>query len=131
MLGVFIHVMGDALNNIGVIVAAVIVWKASGEGRYYADPAVGVFIALMILFSALPLAKKSGGFLLQTAPGNINLDDIKHDIEKVRDTLCTRLNLTTTRADTGMCMSRFLGSSPSTSCTSGNWTSANPSHPHT
>lgn len=83
MLGVFTHVMGDAFNNIGVIVAAVIVWKASSEHRYYADPAVGVFIAFMILFSAIPLVKSSGAILLQIAPGGINLDDIKHDIEMV------------------------------------------------
>ncbi|ESU16384.1 hypothetical protein SNK03_009575 [Fusarium graminearum] len=83
MLGVFIHVLGDAINNIGVIIAAVIIWKVKGQGRYYADPAVGVFISLMILASAVPLVKNSGAILLQTAPRGINLDDIKHDIEKV------------------------------------------------
>ncbi|KAH6895847.1 cation efflux protein [Thelonectria olida] len=83
MLGVFKHVMADAFNNIGVIIAAVIVWKVPGEGRYYADPAAGVFIAFMILLSALPLVKKSGAFLLQIAPGGINLDDIRHDIEMI------------------------------------------------
>ncbi|KAI5463743.1 cation efflux protein [Mariannaea sp. PMI_226] len=83
MLGVFIHIMGDAINNVGVIIAAVIIWKASGEGRYYADPAVGVFIALMILLSAIPLVKNSGAILLQIAPSGISLGDIKHDIEMI------------------------------------------------
>ncbi|KAM0185710.1 hypothetical protein ACHAPA_011882 [Fusarium lateritium] len=83
MMGVFIHVLGDAINNIGVIIAAVIIWKAKGEGRYYADPAVGVFISLMILLSAIPLVKNSGTILLQTAPKGINLEDIKHDMEKI------------------------------------------------
>ncbi|KAF4469635.1 zinc cadmium resistance [Fusarium albosuccineum] len=83
MMGVFIHVLGDAINNIGVIIAAVIIWKAEGEGRYYADPAVGVFIAIMILLSAIPLVKNSGDILLQIAPGGIRLEDVKHDIEKI------------------------------------------------
>ncbi|KAG8667056.1 hypothetical protein FPOAC1_011878 [Fusarium poae] len=83
MLGVFIHVLGDAINNVGVIIAAVIIWKVEGQGRYYADPAVGVFISLMILASAVPLIKNSGAILLQTAPRGINLEDIKHDIEKI------------------------------------------------
>ncbi|KAG8360889.1 hypothetical protein FVEN_g1815 [Fusarium venenatum] len=83
MLGVFIHVLGDAINNVGVIIAAVIIWKAEGQGRYYADPAVGVFISFMILASAVPLVKNSGAILLQTAPRGINLEDIKHDIEKI------------------------------------------------
>ena len=83
MLGVFIHVLGDAINNVGVIIAAVIIWKIEGERRYYADPAVGVFISIMILLSAIPLVKNSGAILLQTTPKGINLEDVKHDIEKV------------------------------------------------
>ncbi|KAH7238569.1 cation efflux protein [Fusarium tricinctum] len=83
MMGVLIHVLGDAINNIGVITAAIIVWKAKGEGRYYADPAVGVFISIMILLSAIPLVKNSGTILLQTAPRGISLEDIKHDMEKI------------------------------------------------
>ncbi|KAF5656416.1 zinc cadmium resistance [Fusarium circinatum] len=83
MLGVFIHVLGDAINNIGVIIAAVLIWQLKGEGRYYADPAVGVFISLMILLSAIPLVKKSGAILLQTAPNGVNPEDVKHDIEMI------------------------------------------------
>ncbi|KAF5985295.1 zinc cadmium resistance [Fusarium coicis] len=83
MLGVFIHVLGDAINNIGVIIAAVLIWQLKGEGRYYADPAVGVFISLMILLSAIPLVKKSGAILLQTAPEGVNPEDVKRDIEMI------------------------------------------------
>ncbi|RSM18427.1 hypothetical protein CDV31_002752 [Fusarium ambrosium] len=83
MMGVFIHILGDAVNNLGVIIAALIIWKAEGEGRYYADPAVGVFIAFMIFLSAIPLVRNSGAILLQIAPGGISLEDVKHDIEKI------------------------------------------------
>nr|RBQ93026.1 hypothetical protein FVER53263_06383 [Fusarium verticillioides] len=83
MLGVFIHVLGDAINNIGVIIAAVLIWQLKGEGRYYADPAVGVFISLMILLSAIPLVKKSGAILLQTAPEGVNPEDVKRDIKMI------------------------------------------------
>lgn len=83
MMGVFIHILGDAVNNLGVIIAALIIWKVEGEGRYYADPAVGVFIAVMIFLSAIPLVRNSGAILLQIAPGGISLEDVKHDIEKV------------------------------------------------
>jgi Co/Zn/Cd efflux system component len=57
MMGVLIHVMGDALNNIGVIIASTVIWKAKYEGRYYADPAVSMGIAIMILLSSIPLGK--------------------------------------------------------------------------
>lgn len=96
MLGVFIHVLGDAINNIGVIIAAVLVWQLKGEGRYYADPAVGVFISLMILLSAIPLLKKSGAILLQTAPKGVNPEDVKNDIEMVTaySSFCSEPRLT-------------------------------------
>lgn len=83
MLGVLIHVIGDAINNVGVIVSALVIWKTEGENRYYIDPAIGVFIAVMIFLTALPLTKHSGGILLQIAPGGIDMDDVKHDIEMV------------------------------------------------
>ena len=55
MMGVLLHVLGDALNNVGVIIAGLVIWLAKYEGRYYADPAAGVGIALLILASAVPL----------------------------------------------------------------------------
>lgn len=83
MVGVVVHVIGDAINNIGVIISALVIWKAEGDGRFYVDPAIGVFIAVMIFLTAIPLTKNSGGILLQIAPDGINLDDVKHDIEMV------------------------------------------------
>lgn len=82
MLGVLIHVIGDAINNVGVIIAALIIWRCHGEGRHYADPAVSVFIAIMIFLTAIPLTKRSGTILLQTGPSLVKVDDVRSDIEK-------------------------------------------------
>lgn len=54
-MGVLVHVAGDAVNNIGVIIAGVVIWKTSSPNRFYIDPAVGVAIAIMILISSIPL----------------------------------------------------------------------------
>ncbi|KAG5931550.1 hypothetical protein E4U60_006009, partial [Claviceps pazoutovae] len=83
LFGVFVHVVGDAINNVGVIIAALIIWRTDSPSRYYADPAVGVFIAIMIFLTALPLTKSSGSILLQIAPDGIDLGDVKHDIEMI------------------------------------------------
>ncbi|KAG5937441.1 hypothetical protein E4U59_004370 [Claviceps monticola] len=83
LFGVFVHVVGDAINNVGVIIAALIIWRTDSQSRYYADPAVGVFIAIMIFLTALPLTKSSGSILLQIAPDGIDLGDVKHDIETI------------------------------------------------
>lgn len=83
VLGVLIHVMGDALNNVGVIIAALIIWLTKSSARFYADPAVSLWIALMILFSAIPLTKRSGNILLQSAPPGVKIEDIKKDLESI------------------------------------------------
>lgn len=83
LLGVLIHVVGDAINNVGVIVAALIIWKTDSPARYYADPSIGIFIAIMIILTAVPLTKSSGSILLQVAPSGIDAEDIKHDIEMI------------------------------------------------
>merc|ERR1712093_399253 len=82
MMGVLVHLIGDAINNIGVIIAAAVIWKAKYEGRFYADPGVSMGIAIMILLSALPLVRNSGTILLESVPLGVNLDDVKHDLEK-------------------------------------------------
>ncbi|KAF1737892.1 Zinc/cadmium resistance protein [Beauveria bassiana] len=83
MMGAFLHVVGDAINNVGVIISALIIWRVEGEKKYYADPAIGVFIAIMIFFTAIPLTKKAGRILMQTAPEEIDIKDIKEDIEMI------------------------------------------------
>lgn len=55
MLGVLIHVLGDAANNVGVIIAALVIWLTTYPARYYADPAVSMAIAIVILSTSLPL----------------------------------------------------------------------------
>ncbi|KAL2375176.1 hypothetical protein RJZ57_000307 [Blastomyces gilchristii] len=83
VMGVLLHVIGDAINNIGVIIAALVIWKATHEGRYYADPGVSLGIGILILVTAIPLVKNSGSILLDTVPLGVNLDDVQHDLETI------------------------------------------------
>ena len=83
ILGVLTHLLGDALNNIGVIISALIIYLVHSPKRFYADPAASLFIALSILMTAIPLTKRSGAILLQSAPPGVKLDDVKHDLEAI------------------------------------------------
>ncbi|KAJ5659207.1 cation diffusion facilitator family metal ion transporter [Penicillium longicatenatum] len=83
MMGVLIHVLCDAANNLGVIAAALVIWLAKYDGRYYADPGVSMGIAFMIIFSSVPLIRRSGLILLESAPVGLDLSDVQHDLEKV------------------------------------------------
>ncbi|KAK4629028.1 Zinc homeostasis factor 1 [Fulvia fulva] len=81
MKGIFLHVVGDALGNIGVIATALIIWLTKFEGRYYFDPAISLVITCIILASAIPLCKAASRILLQAVPHGIEVDDIRDDIE--------------------------------------------------
>ena len=85
MKGVFLHVMGDALGNIGVITSALIIWLTSWPGRFYADPAISLVITFIILGSAIPLCKAASRILLQAVPAGLSVDDIKEDIQELPD----------------------------------------------
>lgn len=81
MNAMILHVLGDALGNVGVIVTALIIWLTDWPGKYYADPAVSLFITLIILRSALPLTFATSKILLQATPEGIEVQDIRQDIE--------------------------------------------------
>ncbi|KAJ5140903.1 zinc/cadmium resistance protein [Penicillium atrosanguineum] len=81
MRGVFLHVMGDALGNIGVIVSALIIWLTDYEWRFYVDPGISLVITIIILASAIPLCKAASRILLQAVPPGMSIDHIKEDIE--------------------------------------------------
>ncbi|KAL0257494.1 Zinc resistance conferring protein [Diplodia seriata] len=80
MRGVFLHVMGDALGNIGVIASALIIWLTDYSWRFYSDPLISLIITVIILLSAIPLCKAASRILLQAAPTSINVEDIESDI---------------------------------------------------
>lgn len=81
MRGVFLHVLGDALGNIGVIATALIIWLTTFEGRFYFDPAISLVITAIILTSAIPLCKAASKILLQAVPGHLDIEEIQQDIE--------------------------------------------------
>ena len=83
MRGVFLHVLGDALGNIGVIITALFIWWTDYEWRFYADPVVSLVITMIIFSSALPLVKSASLILLQGVPRGISLDDVKEDLLQV------------------------------------------------
>lgn len=88
MRGVFLHVLGDALGNVGVILTALFVKFApdhewSAPFTDYADPFISLVITIIIFSSALPLVKSASKILLQGVPKGIVLSDVKEDIASI------------------------------------------------
>lgn len=81
MRGIFLHVMGDALGNVGVIATALLIWLTDYSWRFYFDPIISLVITCIILASAIPLCKAASRILLQATPSHIDVDHIREDIE--------------------------------------------------
>ncbi|AQZ12796.1 ZRC1 (YMR243C) and COT1 (YOR316C) [Zygosaccharomyces parabailii] len=80
MHGVFLHVAGDALGNIGVIIAALAIWKTNFSWKQYTDPVVSLLITGIVFSTALPLSRKSSRILLQATPSTISADEVKDEV---------------------------------------------------
>lgn len=87
MQGVYLHVLGDALGNIGVIITALFIWKTDYSWRFYCDPVISLVITCIIFSSALPLCKSSSRILLQGTPQTIDTSHVVDDILKISGVL--------------------------------------------
>lgn len=57
MHAVLLHVIGDALGNVGVIATGLIIWLTEWKWKYYCDPMISLIITCIIFSSALPLGR--------------------------------------------------------------------------
>jgi len=83
MRGVFLHVLGDALGNVGVIAAGLIIWLTSWQYRNYSDPAISIIITVIIFSSAMPLVRSASAILLQGTPSDVSLDEVRAGILRI------------------------------------------------
>ena len=56
MRGVFLHVMGDALGSVVVIISALIMWRTEWEYKFYVDP--GIYICIEYTIQSSLIEKK-------------------------------------------------------------------------
>lgn len=81
MSGARLHVLGDLLNSIGVIIAAVIIWF--WPTAVIADPIVTFVFTLIIIGTSYPTVKGCILILMEATPSNVKYDDIEAAIKKV------------------------------------------------
>lgn len=55
MHALLLHVLGDALGNIGVIATGLVIWQTTWKYKYYFDPIISLIITIIIFSTALPL----------------------------------------------------------------------------
>jgi cobalt-zinc-cadmium efflux system protein len=69
----FLHVVGDAVSSVGVIVAAGVIWFTGWE---WVDPLMSVFIGILIVLSSWRVLKSSLHILVEGVPEHLSVEKI-------------------------------------------------------
>lgn len=78
--GAWLHLLTDALGNVGVIAAGVLL---VAFGWRWADPAVSVLIGVLVIWSSWGLLRDSVGVLLEGTPTHIDVDAVRSAVLEV------------------------------------------------
>jgi len=74
----FLHVLGDAVSSVGVIIAGVLIWRT---GLAWIDPLVSVLIGVMILLSSGRVLRSSLHILVEGSPEGISVARVGDALE--------------------------------------------------
>lgn len=76
--GAFLHMVADAVSSVGVIVAAIAVWAFDWN---WADGAISLGVAILVIAGAIPLLRQSLHILLEKSPSHLDLSEIQDYLE--------------------------------------------------
>jgi len=81
---VFLHYLGDMFSSLFVLIAGVIIHFADGkQWVYFIDPISSLIIIVLIIYITVPLVKSCFAVLLQQAPAQLDVRQMKLDLMKV------------------------------------------------
>ena len=73
MRAALLHVLGDLLGSLAALVSGIVVWTT---GWFIVDPALSLFIALLIVYSSLKLVREAFHGLMEGVPLHLSLEEI-------------------------------------------------------
>jgi cobalt-zinc-cadmium efflux system protein len=76
----YLHVVGDALASVGVIIGAAVIYNT---GWYQADAVISVVIGLILFYGAGRIVLESTHILLEGVPKEIDFSDVVEDIGSI------------------------------------------------
>lgn len=78
--GAFLHMLGDLLSSIAVIIGALLIMLF---GLEVADPLLSILIGAIILYGAWKLVTQSTSILLESVPSHLRLEDVRKELMSV------------------------------------------------
>lgn len=84
---VFLHYLGDTVSSLCVLGAGLVLhfFKGSEHGYFqnYIDPGISVLIVILIVATTVPLVKRCSMILLQGVPADIDMDNVRAQIQNL------------------------------------------------
>ena len=80
----WLHVLGDTLSSIGVIISGIIVYLT---GWAYADPIAGILIGGIIISGGVRVVKEATSIFLELVPKGFDIEDIARRIAKLPEVM--------------------------------------------
>ena len=78
----YLHLMGDTLSSIAVIFGGIAIWLYD---IYWIDPLITVLVGIYIIYHTWGVIKQTIDILMQSAPTEIDLKEIKNKVESLKD----------------------------------------------
>jgi len=76
----YLHLMGDTLTSVAVIIGGILIYFLD---IYWVDPVITILIGLYIIKQTWSILKQTIDILMQGTPEGLDLEQIRHDIEKI------------------------------------------------
>jgi len=76
----FLHMLGDTLSSVGVIIGAVIIYYTNW---YIIDPIISIMLCVLILIWSYKLIMESVDILLEATPKEINVHEVISHLEQI------------------------------------------------
>ena len=74
----FLHVLGDMLLSVGVIIAAALVYFF--PSMWYADPCCTYLFSIIVFYTTIPIIKSIIEVLMEGTPKHIDSEQLRNDI---------------------------------------------------
>ncbi|KRX07115.1 hypothetical protein PPERSA_09329 [Pseudocohnilembus persalinus] len=77
-----IHVLGDLLQSVGLVIAAIIVY-IGGEDFQIVDPISTFIFALIVLYTTKSVFKESIAILMEGSPNEVEVDKLEEELKQI------------------------------------------------
>ena len=75
--GVYLHILGDALGSVIVMISALIILYAHGQWTLYVDPVMSIIMVAIILKTSIPLLIETSKILMNSVPHHIQINELR------------------------------------------------------